>query len=74
MTIEVIYKAKWQLKDNPKYKWTECKKLINTNTGNEIKRTLKGMTAGYWIGKEFIKLDDLKSKIELIQKDAYCPF
>lgn len=73
MNIKVSYKAKWQLKDKPQYKWTESKKLINTNTGNEIKKTLKGMIAGYWISKEFIPLDKLKSKIELIQKEK-CPF
>jgi len=73
MNIKVSYKAKWQLKDKPQYKWTECKKLINTQTGKEIKRTLKGMIAGYWIGNDFIKLNDLKNKIKLIPK-IYCPF
>ena len=68
MNIKVSYIAKWQLKDKPQYKWTECKKLINTKTGNEIKKTLKGMVAGYWIGKEFISLDKLKLNIELIPK------
>lgn len=68
MNIKVSYKAKWQLKDKPQYKWTECRKLINTKTGNEIKRTLKGMVAGYWISKEFISLDKFKTKIELIPK------
>lgn len=74
MNIKVSYKAKWQLRNKPQYKWTECKKLINTQTGNEIKKTLKNMVAGYWIGRDFIKLDDLKSKIELIPKKKYCPF
>jgi len=74
MNIKVSYIAKWQLKNMPQYKWTECKKLINTRTGNEIKRTLKGMTAGYWVGKDFIKLDELKKRIELIPKKEYCPF
>lgn len=61
MIITVSYFAKWQLKSNPKYKWTNCKKLINCQTGNEIKKTIKGATAGYYIGKDFVKLSDLKS-------------
>lgn len=67
MIIEVIYRVKWRLKDKPHYMWTECKKLINGKTGREIKRTIKGAQAGYWIGKEFIKLNDLKNRIELIK-------
>jgi len=74
MNIQVTYVAKWQLKDNPHYKWTDCKKLINCKTGNEIKRTIKGLQAGYWIGKNFIKLSEMKSQIELIPKEEYCPF
>lgn len=74
MTLTVNYTAKWQLKSNPKYKWTTCKKLINCQTGNEIKKTIKGASAGYYIGKDFIKLEDLKSQIELIPKKEYTPF
>ncbi len=66
MQITVVYVAKWRLKSNHDYVWTECKKLINKKTGKEIKRTLKGLTAGYWIGKSFIKLEDLRSEVELI--------
>ena len=66
MQISVTYTAKWQLKTNKKYKWTTCKKLINTNTGKEIKKTLHGMQAGYWVDRRFIKLTDLKSQVELI--------
>jgi hypothetical protein len=50
MVITVNYLAKWQLKSNPKYKWTTCRKLINCQTGNEIKKTIKGASAGYYIG------------------------
>lgn len=73
MRIEVTYVAKWQLKDNPHYKWTLCKKLINCKTGMEIKRTIKGMQAGYWIDRKFIKLCAMKSKVELIPHNE-CPF
>ena len=73
MYLSVTYKAKWQLKNNPKYVWTECKKLINTNTGREIKKTLHGLTPGYWISREFIKLSDMANLVEKI-KDAELPF
>lgn len=68
MYIEVKYKCKWQLKPYPHYKWTECKRLFNCRTGREIKKTIKGMSIGYWIGKNFITLDKLRSELELIPK------
>ena len=69
MIITVNYIAKQQLKDKPYYKWTTCKRLINCRTNREIKKTIKSGIAGYWIGKEFIKLTDLKTQIELIPKE-----
>lgn len=71
MNIQVTYKAKWMLKDNPKYVWTECKKLINTKTGFEIKKTIKGNQAGYYIDRRFTPLKSLE--VELI-KENNCPF
>ena len=73
MQITVTYTAKWRLKSNHYYVFTTCKKLVNVRTGREIKKTIKGLTPGYWIGKDFIKLTDLRSSIELITKDK-CPF
>lgn len=70
MQITVIYVAKWRLKNNHDYVWTTCKKLINRKTCREIKKTIKGLTAGYWIGKTFIKLDDLRNQIELIPTET----
>lgn len=74
MNIEVTYTAKWQLRDKPHYRWTECKKLINCQTGREVKRTLHGLQAGYWIGREFVKLSDMKKNIELITEKEKIPF
>jgi len=74
MQITVNYTAKWQLKIDSRYKWTTCKKLINTNTCNEIKKTLHGLTPGYWIGKKFIKLSDMKDLIEIINEKEPLPF
>ena len=71
MYLSVIYKAKWRLINNPNYYWTECKKLVNISRGREIKKTLHGLTPGYWISKKFIKLEDLieLKLVELIPKE-----
>lgn len=69
MNIEVTYIVKWQIKDNSNYVWTSCKKLINCKTGKEVKRTIKGLQAGYWVDRKFVKLSELKSKIELINQE-----
>lgn len=74
MKIEVRYYAKWQLKTNHNYKWTTCKKLINCQTGREIKRTIKGLQAGYWIGKDFIKLKDMERLVTKIKETEKIPF
>jgi hypothetical protein len=68
MNVQVNFTAKWQLKGNEKYRWTTCRRLINCQTGRIINKSIKGSQVGYWIGKEFIKLSDLKSRIELIPK------
>ena len=74
MIFTVNIKAKWQLKGKENYVWAEDKRLYNLRTGRMIKKTLKGLTPGYWIGKTFIKLVDLKSLVELIPKQSNLPF
>jgi hypothetical protein len=69
LTITVEYKLKWRIKDNPKYCWSICGKLFNLNRGNEIKKTLKGLTPGYYIGKIFVPLCEMKKRIEIIPRD-----
>lgn len=73
-TITVEYKLKWRIKGKENYCWTTCKKLFNTQRGNEIKKTLKGLTPGYWIGKEFVALSKMKERVELIPKKEILPF
>ena len=73
MIIQVAYIAKWQLKTDSKYKWTECKKLINCKTGKEVTKTMKGNKAGYYINRIFTPLSEIKNIIELI-KFTECPF
>lgn len=67
--ISITYKAKWCIKGKPNYKWTECGKLINTNRNKVIKKTLKGLTPGYWIGKVFYPLSKMKDLVEKISYD-----
>ena len=71
MYLSVTYQAKWRLKGHPQYFWTSCKKLINIKRGTEIKKTLHGLTPGYWISKKFIKLEDLIALklVELIPEE-----
>ena len=33
----------------PQYKWSECKRLINTQTGREIRKVVNGGSIGYCI-------------------------
>jgi hypothetical protein len=73
MYIQVTYKAIWQLKTAKWYKWTECKKLINTRTGKEITKTMKGSQSGYYIDRKFVKLTEMRNMVEKITYED-CPF
>lgn len=72
-TISVNYSLKWQLKNMNNYKFSTCGKLFNCKTGKQLKRTVNGGSVGYWIGRKFITLKDLRTQIELIPKQN-CPF
>lgn len=49
------------------------KKLYNTKTGRIKKRTLNNCTDGYWIGRKFYSLKQLKQKLIKIDR-TYVPF
>ncbi len=74
--IKVV--TKWRLKDNHKYEWTTCKRLINTQTMRFIKKTFngKGVQRGYFIDGDFLKISEMKEGglIELLPKIMYTPF
>lgn len=65
MNISINYVAKWELKNNPKYKWTTCKKLVNTAIGKEIIKTTfgNGKDIGYYIDSKFVKCTELKNQL-----------
>lgn len=73
-TITVTYKVKWVIRGNEKYVFTSCGKLFNINNNREIKKTVKGLTPGYWIGRDFVALDKLRSLLQLIPKKENAPF
>lgn len=60
------YSLKWQIIFNTDYKVSECKKVINTKTGNLIKETVVGYTCGFWIGRKFISKKRLNNFVEVI--------
>lgn len=76
MRISINYLAKWQIKGNENYKWTTCKKLVNTKTNREIIKTTfgNGKDAGYYIDGVFIKCIDLKSQLVKISQEENLPF
>lgn len=65
-TLSHNYILKWQLKDNPHYKISECRKIINCQTNRIIKETVVGYTVGFWIGKKFISKKKLNTLVEII--------
>ena len=58
---------------SPHYKFTKCKKLFNTKTMREIKKTVNCYSVGYWISKKFYTLEDLRNCLVKIE-NGYCPF
>ena len=68
-TISINYRLKWQLKFDHKYQWSECGKLFNVSRGRMKKKVLNGSSIGYWIGKQFYTLDNLRLQLELIPKE-----
>ena len=69
MIFTVNYTAKWRLKGNNNYVWTNCKKLYNLHTCRFINKSVKGSKVGYWIGTKFTELSELRKNIELIPKE-----
>lgn len=73
ITISNSYVLKWELKNYPKYKWSECGKCFNVKTGRQIKQVLNGRSIGYCINGKFKSLTTLRKELVEIQK-VDCPF
>lgn len=72
-TISINYALKFQLKFNHKYKVSKCGKVFNTQRGKMLKRCVNGGQVGYWIGREFYSLVQLRPLLEII-KPEFVPF
>lgn len=68
-SISISYALKWRLKFDHKYQWSECGKLFNLCRGRMKKKVLNGGSIGYWIGRDFYTLHDLRKELELIPKE-----
>ncbi len=53
-TYTEIHTYKWYFKDYPHIKITDTRKIINTQTGRQLKRCVNGYSTGVWIGKKFV--------------------
>ena len=73
ITKTITYNFIWQLDSAENYKFTKCKKLFNTKTMREIKKTVNGYSVGYWISKKFYTLENLRNCLVKIE-NGYCPF
>lgn len=71
ITISTTYTLKWYINDT--YKVSTCGNVFNTKRGIKIKRVLNGGSVGYWIGKDFVTLKELRSRLKKIE-DIEIPF
>ena len=72
-TITQSIAFKWKLDFNSDYQWTNSGKLYNTKTMREIKKTVNGYSVGYWIGKRFWTLPNLRKHLVKIENE-FCIF
>jgi len=72
-TILVTYSLKCQIKGLPSYQFTQCGKLFNCKTGRIKKQCLNVGSYGYWIGRKFYTLRELRDNLEKITQET-CPF
>ena len=66
ITKSITFKCKLSFNDN--YQWTTENKLYNVKTMREIKKTVNGYSVGYWIGKKFYTLENLRKHLVKIEK------
>jgi hypothetical protein len=64
--MSTSYVLKWELSDNPHYKFTSDGICINTKTNRVIKKTLCGGSLGYCINGKFVSSKTLRPKLQRI--------
>jgi hypothetical protein len=60
--VNVIFKCKWQFKDYPHLKVTDCKKIINEKTG----KILKYNQRGFFIAGKYLKRNEINKHLKKI--------
>lgn len=70
MYVNLRFIVVWQFKDNPHYKVTRCKKVINTKTSTLLSYT----TRGYFIGGAYVKKNEINKMVEKIPVKEKMPF
>lgn len=70
MQIHFDYTLKWVFKNSPQYAISTCKKVINTDRGTIVKKTLNGGSIGWWIAGKFIPQSKVNNYVELIKYDS----
>ena len=61
--VTAVYSYNYELDFAREYKWTTCKKCINSKTGKQIKKTVIGYTSGYYIKGKFYSIDKLRKHL-----------
>jgi len=72
--VPIKLNLKWQFKDNPNFKVSTCKKIVNCQTKKILKKTMSGRSVGFNIGDKFYKLSSINDFLELIPEKRFCPF
>jgi hypothetical protein len=62
-TLTATYAYNWELDFAPEYKFTTCKKCINTKTGRQIKKAYNSRCLGYNIRGKFYSLTFLRQHL-----------
>ena len=65
--VNIVLKVKWQFKESPHIKVTECKKLVNTKTGLLLKYT----TRGFYVNGRYLKRNQINAYIEPIKSSEF---
>jgi len=71
--VSVTYSYNYQIDFAKEYKYTKCKKCINSKTGREIKQVIVGGSIGYNIRGKFYSLSKLRKHL-IKPKKQLIPF
>jgi hypothetical protein len=69
--VSVTYALKYELKCDPAYKVTECRRVYNSRTGRWVSRCYNAGSVGYWINRKWYNIKTLR--LQKISK-SNCPF